>query len=69
MFVKFFAKHRQKLTVILAIVLVVWLLTTLDKSSTYSIKEREYASFGPSAIGPSAAPVNGGMQKDRKSVV
>jgi hypothetical protein len=63
MFVKFFAKHRQKLTVILAIVLVVWLLTTLDKSSTYSIKEREYASFGPSAIGPSAAPVNGGMQK------
>ena len=57
-------RHQSKILTLVAIAVVVYLLTTLNKTSDYSINEREYVGLGSgSAIGPSAAPVNGGMQK------
>ena len=57
-------RHQSKILTLVAIAVVVYLLTTLNNTSDYSINEREYVGFGSgSVIGPAAAPVNGGMQK------
>ena len=57
-------RHQSKILTLVAIAVVVYLLTTLNNTSDYSINEREYVGFGSgSVIGPAAAPVDGGMQK------
>ena len=57
-------RHQSKILTLVAVAVVVYLLTTLNNTSDYSINEREYVGFGSgSVIGPAAAPVDGGMQK------
>ena len=57
-------RHQSKILTLVSIAVVVYLLTTLNNTSDFSINEREYVGFGSgSVIGPAAAPVNGGMQK------
>ena len=58
-------RHQSKLVTLVAIAVVIYLLTTLNSTSQYSISEREYVGFGSgSAIGPAAAaPASAGMQK------
>ena len=58
-------RHQSKILTLVAIAVVVYLLTTLNNTSDYSINEREYVGFGSgSVIGPAAAaPASAGMQK------
>ena len=45
-------RHQSKILTLVAIAVVVYLLTTLNKTSDYSINEREYVGLGSgSAIG------------------
>jgi hypothetical protein len=53
--------RTQNLLMVAAVAVLVYLLFTMNNKSEYSIKEREYAatqmapSYGPTAMGPSAA--------------
>ncbi len=62
---KMLKRHQSKFVTLVAIAVVIYLLTTLNSTTQYSISEREYVGFGSgSAIGPAAAaPASAGMQK------
>ena len=54
--------RTQQILMLAAIAVVIYLLCVMNKSSNYSITEKEYSVFGSSATtGPSAATT--GMQK------
>ena len=61
--------RNQNIIMLVAVAALIFLLFTMNSKSAYSISEREYTAFGPTAgptAGPSGAPVDtvcGGMNK------
>ena len=43
-------RHQSKILTLVAIAVVVYLLTTLNNTSDYSINEREYVGFGSGSV-------------------
>ena len=61
--------RNQNILMLVAVAALIFLLFTMNSKSAYSISEREYTAFAPTAgpaAGPSGAPVDtvcGGMNK------
>jgi hypothetical protein len=53
--------RTQQILMFAAIAVVIYLLFVVNRSSNYSITEKEYSSFGSSSIGPATAA--SGMNK------